>query len=246
MTDDEKERPSLARDHPTPEELAAYHANELSPEDDLRVREHVVACRECADLVLDLQAFYDAGREEPSGVADLEQATAWRNLRERMEFEPKKASPLPSRSVSRGFFASALGGYSIAAALLTVAVGLTVWNVSLVREGRKPRSIPIVRTFEESGSLRARGASPEPPLALPASVILSLSTETPDQPYRVDFVREGGRHPEYSFELFAQGTELSILLPEGALPPGRYDVRVAGASPSPAWIYKITIAPPSP
>lgn len=255
MTDDDKDLDELfaplreeARNpgaHPTPEELSAYHAQELSPADDLRVREHVVACQECADLVLDLQALYDAGIAEPSSVADLEQAAAWRDLRERMGFEPGKTSPLPSRSVSRGFFASALGGYSIAAALLAVAVGLTVWNVSLVRESREPRSIPIVRTFEESGSLRAGGEPLERPLVLPALIILILPTEIPDQPYRVDFIREGGIHPESSRELSAQGTELKILLPEGMLPAGRYEVRVAGPSPSQVWTYKITIAPPS-
>lgn len=254
MTDDDKDLDELfaplrkeARDpgpHPTPEELSAYHAQELSPADDLRVREHVVACRECADLVLELQAFHDAGKEEPSGVVDLEQAAAWRGLRERMEFEPGKAPPLASRSVFRRFFASAQGGYSIAAALLVTVVGLTAWNVSLVRESREPRAIPI-RTFEDVGSLRAGGQPPELPLVLPALIILSLPTEAPDLLYRVDFVREGGRHSERSLEASAQGTELSISLPEGMLPPGRYDVRVAGPSPSPVWIYKITIDPSS-
>jgi hypothetical protein len=256
VTDDDKDLDELfaalrrdARDpgdHPTPEELSAYHAKELSPADDLRVREHIVACRECADLVLDLQALYDAGRAESSSVVDLEQATAWRNLQERMEFEPEKARPLPSRSFFRGFFASTQGGYSVAAALLAAVCGLTAWNVSLLRERREPRVIPIVRTFLESGSLRTTGEPPEPPLVLPAPIILSLPPEeTPDQVYRVDFVHEGERHPEHSLEVSAQGTELSILLPEGALRPGPYDVKVVRPSLSPVRTYKITIDPPS-
>lgn len=253
MTGEEQDRPPGAPEerrrplgnHPAPGELAAYHANELSPEEDDRVREHIAGCRECADLVLDLQAFHDAAKEEPSGVVDLEQAAAWRELRKRMEPEPGKTPLVPSRSVSPGFFASAQGGYSIAAALLVAVVGLAAWNVSLVRESREPRGIPMVRTFVDVDSLRAGGELPEPPLVLPAPIILSLPTEAPDLLYRVDFVPEGGRHSERSLEVSAQGTDLPILLPEGALPPGRYDVRVAGPSPSPVWVYKITIDPSS-
>ena len=98
------------------------------------------------------------------------------------------------RSLSPGFFASAQGGSSVAAALLAVAAGLAA----------------------------------------------------PDQLCHVELIREGERHSEHSFEARAQGTELSFLFPQGALPPGRCNARVAGSSLSPVWTYEITIDPRSP
>jgi hypothetical protein len=111
-----------------------------------------------------------------------------------LDFAAPQAPPFPAWSVSPGFFASAQGGSSVAAALLAVAAGLAA----------------------------------------------------PDQLYRVELIREGERHSEHSFEARAQGTELSLLFPEGALPPGRCNARVAGPSLSRVWTYEITIDPRSP
>lgn len=231
-------------DHPSPEKLSAYQANELPPEEADDIQEHVTRCGVCTGLLLDLQRFLEPREEDRprEGVADIGAEAGWRALR--------AAQPFPTKPLSQPFFTSTKGGYSVAAALLAVAVGLAVWNANLVRESHEPRPIPLVRTFEAQGSLRAGGRPSEPPVVLPVPIILSLSTDTPERAYRVDFIREGQSDPEQSLEVPAQGTELSILLPERALRPARYTVRVVGLReglPSPpVWTYELTVGSPAP
>lgn len=80
----EQKRRSLTS-HPTPQELAAYHAGELPPEAEAQILEHLAICRECSDLLLDLSGFADL--KPPQGVPELtdEQIELdWQRLRERM------------------------------------------------------------------------------------------------------------------------------------------------------------------
>ncbi|MFL6199854.1 MAG: anti-sigma factor family protein [Thermoanaerobaculia bacterium] len=88
----EQQRRSLTS-HPTPQELAAYHAGELPSEAEARILDHLAVCRECSDLLLDLSGFADL--KPPAGVPDLtdEQVEEdWQALRARM----RKEAPLPS------------------------------------------------------------------------------------------------------------------------------------------------------
>ena len=47
-------------DHPSPETLTAYQANELSPEEDERIQGHLAACRHCTEMLLELEEFLAA------------------------------------------------------------------------------------------------------------------------------------------------------------------------------------------
>ncbi len=80
----EQQRRSLTS-HPTPQELAAYHAGELPSEAEARILDHLAICRECSDLLLDLSGFADL--KPPEGVPELtdEQVEQdWQALRSRM------------------------------------------------------------------------------------------------------------------------------------------------------------------
>ncbi|HWM94513.1 MAG TPA: zf-HC2 domain-containing protein [Thermoanaerobaculia bacterium] len=80
----ERERRSL-KDHPTPQELASYHAGELPPEAEARLREHLAVCHECSDMLLDLARFSEL--TPPPGVPELtdqEVEEDWQALRKRM------------------------------------------------------------------------------------------------------------------------------------------------------------------
>jgi Putative zinc-finger len=44
-------------EHPDPETLTAYQANELSEEEDGRIQDHLAVCRHCTELLLDLEEF---------------------------------------------------------------------------------------------------------------------------------------------------------------------------------------------
>ena len=54
--------------HPTPEELASYHAGRLGPRRTGRIQRHLGFCCDCPDLLLDLEAFLKPGL--PAGDAD--------------------------------------------------------------------------------------------------------------------------------------------------------------------------------
>jgi hypothetical protein len=168
------------------------------------------------------------------GVVDLETAAEWRELRERIKREVEK----------KRFFFSARGGYSVAAALLAVSVGLAAWNVTLLRESREPRPVSTLRTLEARESFRG-GAAGEEPVYLPAQITLNLPTDAPEPLYRVELIPQGGGGAEELIEMPPQGSELRFFVPEQALRTGRYTIRVQGlrqGHPSAVvWTYELTV-----
>lgn len=233
MTDDDKDLDELfaplregARDpggHPTSAELAAYHAKELSPADDLRVREHIVVCRECADLVLDLQAFYDAGREEPSEVTDFEQVAAWRDLREKLPFRADDTLGTPKKAERRrpGFFAPLRSLRGIAAVLAVVAVsGVLAYRL------REPARSQVV-TLDPVSSFRS-GEKDEGETASPSDdLVLRVAGESYKE-YQAEIRREGEVIETLSGLREDEPSNVPIGSPGSSLEPGRYEIVLFG------------------
>ena len=238
-----EERQPDPEEHPSPETLTAYQANELSEEEDRRIQDHLAACGHCTELLLDLEEFLEPPAAVAEPVADFEAAADWRRLRETLKRDVgEKPSARPDR---RRFLASVWGGYS-AAALLVISVGLGIWNVELLREIRKPQPIRTVQTLSAQGSTRG-GSKPSEgePVVLPADITLLLPTETPSSAYKVDFVHYETPRPEWSLDVAQAKGELNIHLPAEALPPGNYTVQVAplssGRSGPESWSYPLRI-----
>jgi hypothetical protein len=229
VTDDDKDLEELfaplresARnpvDHPTPEELEAYHAKELSPEEEERIREHLVACRECADLMLDLQSLYAAANQPETGVADFEQATAWRDLREKLPFRPEPivepAAPEPRRR------AALRPAWGLAALLAIVILGGLVYRTWWPGT---PRGEAQVTTLDPSGSFR----SGEPGIEIetvPRSNEIVLRVDGPSYPGYVAEIRQGGREVK---TLTGLREDEPLNVPLGALgsslEPGEYEI----------------------
>src|SRR5436305_5145173 len=175
-------------EHPSPEALTAYQANELSPAQDEKIQSHLAICKHCTELLLDLDEFLKPPVAVAEPVADFEAAADWRRLRETLK-PPVEENPL-ARPVRRSFLASVWGGYAFAA-MLVISVGLGIWNVELLREVRKPQAIRTVQTLSAKGSTRGIGPGEGEPVVLPADIALSLPTETPSPLYKVDFVHDG-------------------------------------------------------
>lgn len=89
----DRERRNLGP-HPTPEQLADYHAGKLSSEDEEAIRDHLALCPECAELFLDLVDF---ASPEPtrdiSGLTDEEVDAAWQEMRARLSGTPAAGKP---------------------------------------------------------------------------------------------------------------------------------------------------------
>src|SRR5215213_3514437 len=82
-------------EHPDADELVAYHEGTLAPADAQRIQDHLVACRECASLMADLEGLGDPdfGVDE-----DLPRETGeivWQNVRQQIRRE--KVVPFPRR-----------------------------------------------------------------------------------------------------------------------------------------------------
>lgn len=123
--------------HITPERLIAYHQGELSSEDERRVQDHLVVCRECTALLLDLEAFPALDQQGARRLSDAEVAAAWQQMKSQIQ---------PGKTM--GFFAGArqwFGAmlsparlpYAIAASLFIVSLALAAWIVSLRQENQQ-------------------------------------------------------------------------------------------------------------
>jgi hypothetical protein len=229
--------------HPSAETLTAYQANELAADEDERIQSHLAVCAQCTELLLDLDEFLQPPMAA-APVADFEAAADWRKLRESLG-APEKKDPA-ARPDRRRFFASVWGGYSVAAALLAMVVGLGIWNAKLAEELLKPQPIFTVQTLEAQGS--SRGAtSPSEPVTLPAEITLLLPTDAPDSRYRIDITRDGSHRPEWSFDVSQNKNSLSFRLAERSLSSGVYSVQVVasgqGRPDAAAWSYTLQIVP---
>ncbi len=144
------------QDHPTPDELLAYHAGELSEEAHERVRTHVAWCRDCARTVLDLASWPDVELRDPGleRTAD-EEAADWQAIRQGLAAGRGEApSPAPKRPVRerpRARRRSYGPVHLLAAALLVAVVGLSFQITRLTRqvtELTRPRANVFVTDLE--------------------------------------------------------------------------------------------------
>ncbi|HEX6864838.1 MAG TPA: zf-HC2 domain-containing protein, partial [Thermoanaerobaculia bacterium] len=71
-------------DHPSPDQWLAYHRGELSEDEETRLQEHLVRCRDCFDLAEAASAFV-APDEAPGPGQEAETAAVWRLLRPELD-----------------------------------------------------------------------------------------------------------------------------------------------------------------
>jgi anti-sigma factor RsiW len=224
--------------HPTADELAAYHDGELPPEQEERVRGHLLACAECAELLLDFDALRndpDFGRQRPAPAAELD--AVWQAVRAHAAPPPStvtSASPpalreRPRRS-DRSRWAQAL-----AAALLIGVIGLSLWVAALrrtVSELSQPQlNAPVLdlQPSPERGSVES-GTT----LKLPADVKVFTLVLNPASPrdfpsYAVAIERAGGGKV-WSGEGLEKNRygSFSLAVPRSLVPDGTYTIRLFG------------------
>jgi hypothetical protein len=201
--------------HPTPEQLAAYHAGELREDEVDRIQEHLALCHECSELLLDLADFEDPGPPtEVPGLTDADVDAAWQDLKARMAGQSaperptmpaeiaastKLAEPVPKpppENVVALERRDPLGpswkvGYGLAAMLALAVVGLSVWAGSLYRqvEGlRRPQIATAPVALDPEGSGTRSGGEAPPSAQRPLSLTLYLD-RVPDAPrYQVEIL----------------------------------------------------------
>lgn len=187
-----------AGEHPDPERLAAYHAGELPEEEAQRVQDHILVCRECAELLLDLEGLGDPASGQDVDIPASTGEAVWERLRQeiRAGARPETVVPFsPRRRSAPPPWMSAL-----AAALLVAVIGLSVWVASLrqtVRELSAPEvNAPVLEPVPSGIGPREGGPAPvaeEVPSGVRLfALILSPVRRGDFQDYEVEISRAGG------------------------------------------------------
>lgn len=206
-------------DHPSPDQWLAYQRGELPSEEEARLQEHLVRCRDCFDLAAGSAAF----AQPDEGGEEVETAAVWRLVRPQLD--PPSSSPSPKvqsiRRPSRGFRRPML-----LAASFVALVGLTVWNLrqrSELEALRAPRA--NVPTFEIAPSERDSARRELSMVTGPQMLVLHPSTDLPAYGLAIRDTATGRELS--SHELIPnQDLALTLYLPEG-LRPGRYRLEIS-------------------
>lgn len=136
--------------HPEPGVLAAYHARTLGAEEADAVQEHLVQCRHCAALVLDLEDLLSEPVAPPvTGGFEAESATADRLVG---DLGSRQRPPhLPTKAQGRSSFGFPLPipGLWRAAALLFLGLGLGyAWRGARPDLPRRVEGLKLVQISE--------------------------------------------------------------------------------------------------
>ena len=219
--------------HPDSGKLAAYHAGELSPEEEGQVQDHLALCRECAALLLDLDGLADPGFGAGADLSGKE--AVWQNLRE--EIAPRMAPQVGIVPLRRPVRSSPRWLQALAASLLIATLGLSLWVASLrrtVADLSSPEPNAPVLDLYSSGT-RGEG-SPAPVLTVSGNarfftLILNSAGQRRYEGYRVEILRAGGGKvwENREIEPFSFGS-FSLTIPRRAVEPGDYRVRLFGRS----------------
>lgn len=224
-------------EHPTPEDLTAYDANELTPEQDGHIQEHFLECRDCPELLLDYKVFSspDAAAEEVPGLSESWIAASWESLRVRLAAEARKGG-------WRSFLAR-LGrqrspvtvAYAVAAVSLACMVWLSGWVASLYREAgqmQEPQLNPTIATLHLTEPARGGREPEEIPVVVPPDspsflLVLVPLIEPTETEHRLEIRSPKGRAVWSGGGLTrtADGTFV-VGLSRRFLKAGRYRVRL--------------------
>ncbi len=225
--------------HLDADELAAYHAGGLPPEEERRVQDHLVACRECADLLLDLDGLGDASFGADEDLPPNAAETVWAGVREQIRREePARPATVVSLESRRARPAVAPRWWqALAASLLIATVGLSVWVASLRRtvdELSRPQvNAPVLDLYPEGRARRGVATStPEvPPDARLFTLILSPAQRGAWEDYEAEISDADG-----AVVWTARGLRpnafgsFSLTLPRKALGAGEHRLRLFGLS----------------
>jgi Putative zinc-finger len=212
-------------EHPAAEKLAAYQANELSPEENDAIQEHVTNCSLCAERLLDLQRFLEFAPEgQPrEGVADLAAAAEWRELRQRV----------PGSSRIRRAFGSLKAAYGLAAVLAVGVMALSTYTWRLRQEIRGPEmNLRLVFLPSITGARGSEDLVKEIALAPRDEARITFSLEAPRTAsfptYRLVVKDPEGRLIWAGEGLRREDGLFVFTLPAQGLPTGRYSIEVSG------------------
>jgi hypothetical protein len=228
---DTSPEPMEPMDHPSPDHWLAYHRGELSAEEEARLQEHLVRCRDCFDLAAGAAAFAQPDAE-PGPGQEVETAALWRLLRPQLEAPPQSPTQAvraisagPRRRPSRRFRLPE----SLAALFFVALVGLAAWNLHLrsaLEALRAPRPNALIVDFSAGERLPTLPTAPEKILSAatgPWTLVFHPAGEL--AVYRLA-LRDAATGRELGSYELQPDEDLALTLHLG-LDPGRYRLELA-------------------
>ncbi len=229
------------QDHPTPEELLAYHAGELSEEAHEHVRTHVAWCRDCARTVLDLASWPEVELREASleRTAD-EEAADWQAIRRRLADRDEAPGPAPKPPVRerprarRRFYEPV---HLLAAALLVAVVGLSFQLTRLTRQVAEltgPRANVFVTDLESVTAAARREGDQLRTTRVPdgMEIVVFLLVEDDGRPFddHAVEIRDAAGRVFWRYRGLRSPPEggFSVSVPVDVLPSDEIEIRLYG------------------
>lgn len=217
-------------DHPSSDRWLAYHRGELPDDEEARLQEHLVRCRDCFDLAEAAAAFAQPD-EEPGAGQEGETAALWRLLRPRLDPPPQNVREISAGPRRRPSWGSRLPT-TLAATFFVAMVGLAAWNLrqqSALEALRAPKPNAPIVDFSAGERLSTLPGSAEKTLsASTGMLVFHPADELPV--YRLALHNAATDRELGSYELWPdEDLALTLQLPEG-LRPGRYRLELSDGS----------------
>ncbi len=244
--------------HPSARELSDYHLKRLRAEDTEDLRTHLETCRECADLVLDLEELGST----PAEAAGLPRADpgAWASFQETLEDAAKPSAPGPTAASEmprlpaveeRPWHGPGRYWMAVAASLLLVSALASAWLGSRLAGGTASAALvsPNVASLElfAEGALRGaaglRGQAPAPGETL---VLTLIPADSPGEgPHTLRLLRGDEEIWKGSGLLANDRGHFLVLLGEALPGPGSYALELApeGGAGESMGLFRLQLDP---
>ncbi len=221
--------------HPSVDTWIDYHAGKVSDEEVTGLRRHLSGCRQCVDLVLDLDAFAAPPPPRDGAAADFEKAAVWRTVKRGV------ASPQPA---PRAWFRLRASGATwwpavaaVAASMFFAVTGLSQRSARVELESRVAeltRLQPNMVIVDLRPGARERstgGIDATVDLSVDAGTILIVTPQDavdfPDYEIRV-VDTAGSEVRRVSGLQISEFGNFNLAVPPGALAAGSYELRLFG------------------
>jgi hypothetical protein len=225
--------------HPEPDELVAYHEGGLSFEDERRVQDHLLGCRECAALLADYDGLTDPDFGSDEDIPESAVEVIWDKVREEIRKDPRSLSNVvPFKRPEARPSKSPRWLRPLAAMLLISTLALSAWVANLrdrVKELSSPQPNAPVLDLYPAGSTRGEGGPAVQAVSPDVrffTVILNPPGRTDFGAYEVEILDAGGAvvRSERGLEPNRFGS-FSLTIPREVLGAGDFRFRLMGIGP---------------
>lgn len=226
--------------HPSAEDLIALRRGQLGPTDEDLVREHLVHCKSCHEIFLELGGWL---KRTAAPAMELSQEHAWRSVQAVLAEKRGRASEGLTRTPLLRVWYQLAAAAAIIAALLA---GVAKWNLELYQERHEVIINPQIVELIPADLRVRRSETSEPYLNVPVTdhrwiqLLVHPSEPVSREYHRLTLVSSISRKIWSSKLLPNESGFFIVLLPRTLLQEGRYRLELSTGSET-LEVYSFTI-----